>query len=1163
MNLADIKTFDQLLPWLSTNLNWPMAEIEIAEETAFDDLTFEYEAKELGLKQDDIAHVREIRQLRPMVTGQPWGIFFVNFDDKKIPVGVLKRILGGLTIKKRQSANKAEQKAWTLHDLLFISASGNSGARELSFLHFAEENGGKNKTVLKELGWDKDDTQAKLDYIERTLRNKLVWPDDASDAEHWRTQWSAAFTTTHGATIKTAKELTKQLAQLASAIRKAAGDVLGYENKNGPLTKIYENFKTTIFHNLTPADFADMYAQTICYGLLAASIQRRSGALVADDAALIAPLTQPFLKDLMETFLAVGGRKNAIDFNELGVNEVVELLQSADMDAVLLDFGNKNPHEDPVLHFYEHFLKDYDSIMREQRGVYYTPLPVVRFIVRSVHEILQKEFGLADGLADITTWGEMIAKHPVMQLPKGVEPTAHFVQILDPATGTGTFLVEVIELIEKYLKTKWEKDGKSEAEILRLWNEYVPTYLLPRLNGFELMMAPYAIAHIKLGMKLHETGYRPKANSPRVRVYLTNTLEEPTGFSGQSTMNFITESLALEATGADEIKAKTPITVVVGNPPYSGISANMNSWIAKQKIEDYKYIEGVHFNERKHWLNDDYVQFTRLSEHYIEKTGQGILGFITNHGYLINPTFRGMRWHLLKTFAKIFVNDLHGNPSRKAAGKIDQNVFDIQQGVAILLGIKSGLKINEDTLGNLYAHDLYGERKEKFNFLNKQSISSLKWIEIDYREPLYLYKQADNDLLSEYHSGSIISQIFPFNVTGILTAADNFIVDFSKDVLRTRLLEFFSTEISENDLKSQFDLGKNYSAWALENKRKGLKFDDNKLVSITFRPFDIRWTYFDGNLLWRWREEVMRNYLLNNVGLISARSNKSGSVDHFFVTKFISEAKTGESSTQSMNYPLFLYDNNNSEIRPNLDAGFASRIAVAVGLAYESGIKVKQAALPLAEFQPEAPKQAAMPLPDPNMGRGDIAKNFGPRDVFDYIYAVLHSPIYRTRYADFLKSDFPRIPLPGNADLFRKMVMLGKQLVALHLLDEKQAKVLVAPETRFIGKGEARIEKSYPQFENGKVMINASCWFEDVTADVWNFHIGGYQVCEKWLKDRAATGGKTPKLGRILTDMDILHYRRITISLRETIRIMTEIDAEIEAHGGFPDAFVKAVDKIK
>lgn len=523
--LADVKTFDQLLPWLASNLEWPVDEIEIAPETAFDDLTYEYEAKELGLKQEDIAHVREIRQLRPLVTNQPWGIFFVNFEDKKIPVGVLKRILGGLTIRKRQAANKAEQKAWTLHDLLFISSFGKSGERELSFLHFAEENGSKNKTVLKELGWDHQDTRLKLEYVERTLKSNLTWPDDVSDSDSWRKQWGSAFTSTHGATIRTAKELTKQLAGLASAIRKAAGDVLEFENKNGPLTKIYENFKHTIFHNLTPADFADMYAQTICYGLLAKQIERASNGLdtknlSAEDAALTQGVMQPFLKDLMEAFLAVGGRKSSIDFNELGVNEVVELLQAADMKAVLLDFGNRNPHEDPVLHFYEHFLRDYDSIMREQRGVYYTPLPVVRFIVRSVHEILQKEFGLADGLADTTTWGEMARRNSAIAIPEGVRADQPFVQILDPATGTGTFLVETIEQIERQLKGKWRKEGKKDSEVLAQWNEYVPAHLLPRLNGFELMMAPYAIAHIKLGMKLHETGYRPKADSaPRVRVF--------------------------------------------------------------------------------------------------------------------------------------------------------------------------------------------------------------------------------------------------------------------------------------------------------------------------------------------------------------------------------------------------------------------------------------------------------------------------------------------------------------------------------------------------------------------------------------------------------------------------------------------------------------------
>jgi len=1169
MSLSDIKTFDQLLPWLSTNLNWPMDEIEIAEETAFEDLTFEYEAKELGLKQEDIAHVREIRQLRPLVTNQPWGIFFVNFEDKKIPVGVLKRILGGLTLKKRQSANKSEQKAWTLHDLLFISASGNSGARELSFLHFAEENGGKNKTVLKELGWDKDDTQTKLNFIENTLKTKLTWPDNVRDADHWRSQWSAAFTTTHGITIKTAKELTKRLAELAGAIRKAVSEVLACESKDGGLTQTYEKFKQTIFHNLTPADFADMYAQTVSYGLLAKQIERAlqgldTKELSVDDVTMVQNVLQPFLGDMLKEFLAIGGNSNAMNYNELGVDEVRELLNSSDMKAVLLDFGNKNPHEDPVLHFYEHFLKDYDSIMREQRGVYYTPLPVVRFIVRSVHEILQNEFGLADGLADVTKWGEMIAKYPEMQLPEGAEPAAHFVQILDPATGTGTFLVEVIDQIEKQLKTKWKKAGKSEADILRLWNEYVPAHLLPRLNGFELMMAPYAIAHIKLGMKLHETGYRPQANSPRVRVYLTNTLEEPTGFSGQSTMSFITESLALEATGADDIKAKTPITVVVGNPPYSKHNENRNPTIKNRQptligrlINDYYAINGQPLNETNSKnIKQDENKFIRYAEHRIDTSGAGIVGYISASGYLYGTTMRGMRWHLMQTFNKIELVDLHGSIERDKVtpdGKKDENVFAIRQGVVISLMRKLQNK-NKSVL----LIDVWGEKQSKNNWLFKNSPSTAKFETLDVRPANYLFAVREYAGLEEYQeSFEPCNKIYPENNTGYKTHRDHFALSFSEIEMQQRLDELRNQSISDVKIREKYEIPDTRD-WKLKSSRQMISTDTHWQQYLSwslYRPFDHRFSYLNEVAMDWPRFEINHHMMQPNLALITSRQTQ----DLFGC--LVSNLPAGHKSVAAFDinylFPLYLYPNQfETEIRPNLDAAFAGRIAAAVGLAYESGIKVKQVALPLAEFQPAAPKQAAMPLPDPQMGRGDLAKNFGPRDVFDYIYAVLHSPTYRTRYADFLKSDFPRIPLPCNAELFRELVARGKQLVALHLLDEKQAEPLANPETRYIGKGEARVEKKpYPKYENGKVMINASCWFEDVPPEVWNFHIGGYQVCEKWLKDRAATGGKTPKPGRVLTEADILHYRRVTIALRETIRLMSQIDTVIDAQGGWPSAF--------
>lgn len=1158
MKLADVKTFDQLLPWLASNLDWPVDEIEIAPDTAFDDLTYEYEGKELGLKQEDIAHVREIRQLRPLVTNQPWGIFFVNFEDKKIPVGVLKRILGGLTIRKRQSSNRAEQKAWTLHDLLFISSFGKSRERELSFLHFAEENSGKNKTVLKELGWDHQDTQLKLDFVERTLKSNLVWPEDTSDTGAWRARWGGAFTSTHGATIRTAKDLTRRLAGLASAIRRAGDEVLEFENKNGPLTKIYENFRHTIFHNLTPPDFADMYAQTICYGLLAKQIERaRSGLdtsnLSADDAALTQGVMQPFLKDLMEAFLAVGGRKSSIDFNELGVNEVVELLQAADMHAVLLDFGNRNPHEDPVLHFYEHFLRDYDSIMREQRGVYYTPLPVVRFIVRSVHEILRKEFGLADGLADTTTWGEMSRRNPALTIPKGTSADASFVQILDPATGTGTFLVEVLDLIEKHLKSKWRNEGKKEPEVLADWNEYVPAHLLPRLNGFELMMAPYAIAHIKLGMKLQESGYRPKpGEAPRVRVYLTNTLEEPTGMGRQGAMNFIMDSLALEAKGADEIKAKTAITVIIGNPPYSGHSMNNKiEWIV-ERVKDYRRdFPELNKPGQGKWLQDDYVKFIRYGEYRLAGAGSGVLGFITNHAYLDNPTFKGMRKRLGEEFQKLVVFDLHGNSKRGETtidGKPDENVFAIQQGVCILAAEKKAQVGSQVMRG-----DLFGTRAEKNSFLGLNSLSGVKLELTQSVAPEWPFEKKDTDVEAEYRSFFGVPEIFSPNgdpAPGIVTTHDEFAISWTPQEAKGKVRTLIKTT-TEIEARSLFQLC-TQSQWNYSRAKTYLASTnewEEQVVPVLYRPFDERFTVFNSHVAVHRRDRVMRHMLLgDNVALVTVRQVAEGVFNHAVVSKRIIDNRfTASNKGIGFLFPLVTYHEDHGKLGSNfnIDRLFIGKFSSSVGMGYTNE---------KLSFRDKAvePKPTRISAPE-------ALDTFSALDIFEYTYAILHSPTYRTRYADFLKSNFPRVPLPSSAALFGELVLLGQQLVPLHLLDASDAEVLSNPDTRFVSKGETRVDRGFPEYKNGKVMINGSCWFEDVTPEVWNFHIGGYQVCEKWLKDRAGRGGKSPAPGRVLSAEDILHYRRITVALRETIRLMAEIDQVIDRHGGWPDAFVSAI----
>ena len=570
--LARIRRFDQLVAYLRDELGWPI------DSDDFEELTFEYTPEELGIDAMNAAKVQEIKRLRPLVPGQPWGIFFVKFEPKRLPVVALRRILGQVALKKRASANKSERRAWAADDLLFVSNYGEGETRRIAFAHFSKPRDGHDLPTLKVLGWDNLDTPLHLDAVARELTDHLTWPDDEDDADGWRERWRAAFTLRHREVITTSKALSERLAELARALRDRIRAALVIETDAGPLTTLMKAFRTALVHDLVETGFADMYAQTIAYGLLSARItdpeRRRADNLAAHMR------TNPFLKELMETFLRAGGRRvmsdgAGVDFDELGVSEVVDLLDQANMEAVVRDFGDRNPREDPVIHFYEHFLAAYDKQQKVSRGVFYTPRPVVSYIVRSVDELLRTEFGLEDGLADTTTWGEMAKRHGDLKIPEGTPPAQAFVQILDPATGTGTFLVEVIDLIHGTMVEKWTAEGQGERKIQALWSEYVPKHLLSRLHGYELLMAPYAIAHLKIGLKLYETGYRFESDE-RARVYLTNALE-PAG-EEQLTLDFLL-ALAQEAKAVNEIKRKQRFTVVIGNPPYSGLSSNMGPWV--------------------------------------------------------------------------------------------------------------------------------------------------------------------------------------------------------------------------------------------------------------------------------------------------------------------------------------------------------------------------------------------------------------------------------------------------------------------------------------------------------------------------------------------------------------------------------------------------------
>lgn len=1145
--VARINSFSNLIDFLRSKLDWP-----IGEDYGFDDVVYEYEARELGLKPEETAKIREIHQLRPLATNQPWGIFFVSFEDKAISVTVLRRMLRGLVVKKRAGAQAAERQAWDKNDLIFAANFGKSGERELAFVHFSDGTSTNDLPIMKVLGWNAKDTKLHNDYVGKTLAEKLRWPDDPADQTAWRQQWSSAFELGLNETIKTSKELAIRLAALATEIRARANDLLAAESDKGPMQTMLEAFRKNLIQDLDEDGFADMFAQTICYGMLAARISRPGALLVADNMADMVPKTNPFLRELFEGFLKLGGRdkRQGMDFDELGVRDVVDMLNTANMEAVLRDFGDRNPKEDPVIHFYELFLKEYDPKKRMQRGVFYTPRPVVNFIVRGVDEILREEFGLPLGLADTTTWGELAAQNKKITLPDHIDPTQPFAQILDPATGTGTFLVEVIDLVNKRMVNHWKQQGKRDADILDEWNSYVPKHLLPRLTAFELMMAPYSIAHMKIGLKLSETGYK-FGSDERARIFLTNALEPARDLDME--FIFMSEALAHEAQAANDAKSQTPFTAVIGNPPYSRISRNKGEF-ARSLVQPFK--DAVSEEKNQQPLEDDYLKFLALAFSFSERSGCSIISMITNHNINEGILFRGARKYFTKKSSQIRILSLHGemHPERKPETvDQDQNVFEITTGVSISFFVLRGQSEKK-----LTRDDIWGLREGKLDDLLSKPLSFLN-SPMNPSAPQFFFRDYAVDHRVEYRSWKKTPEIFPENSSGVMTVRDQIAIDFSVDELKRKIEGFCSEAHSDQELASVYKL-KTYRNWNVATARKRLMMQRDRgsfVRSILYRPFDRRAIYYSPDLVTYPNTRVMDHLDGKNIALVTSRINKGENHAHEMVSDVMVEiiSLSSKSSNNAYVFPLWLKPSAGEAYRrPNIDRPWAMGLGETVALRYEDGIIRGGQKSFGPEF--ERPKSEQLGLLDTRWdGCCDLTKTFGPRDLFNYIYAVLHSHNYRSIYGEFLKSDFPRIPIPKNREIFADLVPLGHDLVALHLLRPDEAPGLETPDVRFAGSGEARIEKGFPKYDNGKVMINSSRWFEDVPKETWEFQVGGYQVCKKWMKDRAGKGGKNPGPGRVLTEDDILHYRRVVVALTETRRLMAKIDEVIEKHGGWPGAF--------
>lgn len=877
----------------------------------------------------------------------------------------------------------------------------------------------------------------------------------------------------------------KRLAEIMGAkTRRIRDDLTHYFNDQpadgSDLVKIFNLMRSMLVRDLDHERFADMYSQTLVYGLFVARFNDPTpSTFTRSEARLLIPKTNPFLRHFFDHIVG----PSFDDRLAKAVDELCQVFAVSDVRDIVtkhLSDSSGDTVRDPIIHFYEDYLQAYDPDIRRRLGAYYTPLPVVRFMVRQVDRHLKDAFGIGKGLADDS---KVVRNHRtyLTDLKSGAKTTRykdqrveyHKVQILDPATGTATFLNEIVNFLY---------GGFAGQE--GLWPKYATDVLLPRLSGFELMMAPYTIAHLKLGMTLAAQGV--ELTNRRLGVYLTNTLEEGIPHQPDLFSIGLAEAVTEESQEAGRIKSERPVMVVIGNPPYSGVSSNETAF-ANQLVKRYKVEPGgmTPLKERKHWLNDDYVKFISFAEQMVTSNGEGIVALITNHGYLDNITFRGMRWRLARSFDEIFILDLHGSTLKGETSLPDikdQNVFDILPGVSIIFGIKKPGTAS-DKLATVRYAELWGTRAEKFKALDADQVS---WTELSLDKKMCYFAPKETAGQERYDAGISLDDLFLTKVTGVLTMGDGFVVADSPATLKSRI-DLLASKPDPVQLKQRFKLGKNYGPWILESADK-LSFKQEKVTKYAYRPFDYRHLYYDPRLVWRHRDEVMKHLIghPDNFGLVICRQIVSdfshvfcfeGAVDDSFLSN--------KSRERGYAVPMYLYQ--------------------------EDGTRTSNLA----------------PTPLKKL-KSKLSGNYDDTQVVDYVYGILHSTAYTEEFQAFLARDFPKVPVPASDEVFCHVSDCGRRLREIHLL---KSDILNNLDTTFPENGSFAVDR--PVYKDGQVWINLTQYFGGVSDAVWNAQIGAYCPAQKWLKDRRGT---------VLSYADIVHYQRVLTALARSHEVIAEID---------------------
>lgn len=875
-------------------------------------------------------------------------------------------------------------------------------------------------------------------------------------------------------TIRSAKELSIELSKKAKLLKELAKEQLEDDIKrvgnNGTPSSVYDFYEGTkeMIKDISVDACADAYAQTITYGLFLARINCPS-VLDRNTAALYIPRSIGVIKRI---FMNISGDSVPSNLSWI-IDEAIEILNSSSIRDILSEIDARGKTDrDPFTFFYEDFLSAYDPEKKKQLGVYYTPRPIVSFIVNSINSILKDDFNRPNGFADDD------------------------VTVLDPAVGTGTFLWLI------YTLTLVELKNKGLSGLIR---KKIQDHILKDFFGLEILITPYIIAHLKLSLALKRWYYELMDNE-RNQIYLANTLEP---FESHGLMPFMRE-ISEESKTANELKLRKKILVITANPPYRGLSANRGKWIQElvkkgytrkdgSKDDGYYHVDGHPLMQRNpKWLQDDYVKFIRFAQWKIDRAGEGIVGFITNHNYLDNPTFRGMRQSLIRSFNRIFILNLHGSSQKKEEcpdGIKDENVFGIKLGVAIALFIKN--KKFKDK--KIFYADKYGKREDKYYWLDRHTVRNVEWKELKPKSPHYFFVPKDFSLQNEYEKNKNLTEIFEYSRNGIVTGQDSFFIYFDKKILRTRILKVFDFNLSDENLTNTYDL-KSQAGRKLIGARKEVNYREDSIKPYGYRPFDTRFVYYENKFLWRSVEWLGKQFAEENIALACTNMLSSLHFSHTLVADKISDYcyLSNRTKESAIFFPLYILGQSQRESsnekekpssenprRPNLKAEFVTFVKEK----YPNTI-------------------------------------ITPEHIFGYVYAVLHSPTYRYRYREFLKIDFPRIPFPNDYSVFHKISEIGKQLIDLHLMKTK-----LETNVKFDLLGSNKV--NFAKFKNNQIHINSNQFFDNVSSKAWNFYIGGYQVLNKWLKSRK---------GRELDGVEIEQFMQIVEIINRTLEHMEAID---------------------